>query len=233
MLTINHQSRLEKYKLPPKTFLSTMEIFRSVPDGALREIEQKMVEKKFKKHESIFLEGDPAESVWFIKEGHVKAVINSASGRCQTLCMVGPKSMFGACCCFGGGNYPCHTVAETDTTVVTFPMADFLNLMEKFSVISQAIVGQLSARLRQSKDMQTFDQETVEKRILHILINLTEQFGSTIPLTRREIAEMAGTTVESSIRTFSKLEDEGLVSGVRGKIILKNIQNLIDRMKEI
>ncbi len=216
-----------------KSFLSTLEIFRKIPSAQLAEIERKMVEKKYAKGESFFLEGDPAEHVWFIKEGHVKAVIHTANGRDLTLCMVGANNMFGTCCCFGGGSYPCHTMAETETTVVSLPMQEFLNLMEKYPEVSKAVVTQLSKRLRNSKDMQTFDQESVEKRILHILVNLVSEFGNTIPLTRREIAEMTGTTVETCIRTFSTLEKDGYVSSARGKITVKNVQDLVDRLAEL
>lgn len=216
-----------------KSFISTLEIFKKVPASQLSEIEKKMVERKFAKGESLFLEGDPAQFVWFVKEGHVKAVIHTANGRDLTLCMVGANSLFGTCCCFGGGEYPCHSVAETETVVVAFPMPDFLTLLDKNPEVSKAVVQHLSKRLRQSKDMQSFEQESVEKRILHILVNLVAEFGNTIPLTRREIAEMTGTTVETCIRTFSGLEKEGLVSSARGKITVKSVQDLIDRQEEL
>jgi CRP-like cAMP-binding protein len=215
-----------------KSFLSTLEVFKNVPLSQWPEVEKKMVEKRYQKGQTLFLEGDPADFVWFIKEGHVKAVIHSSNGKDLTLCMVGGGSMFGTCCCFGGGHHPCHTVAETDATVVTYPMPDFLTLLEKNPDLSKAVVTQLSQRLRQAKDMQTFDQEPVEKRILHVLVNLVAEFGNTIPLTRREIAEMTGTTVETCIRTFSALEKAGLVSGSRGKITIKDVQGLVGRMGE-
>ncbi len=215
-----------------KSFISTLEIFKKLPPSHVAEIEKNMVEKKYAKGESIFLEGDPAENVWFVKEGHVKAVIHSTNGRDQTLCMIGANNMFGTCCCFGGGKHPCNTVAETDTIVVSYPMRDFLDLLGRYPEMSKTIVGHLSARLRQSKEMQSFEQESVEKRILHVLVSLVSEFGNTIPLTRREIAEMAGTTVETCIRTFSALEKDGLVSSVRGKITVKNVQDLIDRQEE-
>lgn len=219
--------------MPVKSFLSTLEIFKKIPAAQVAEIEKKMTEKKYAKGESLFLEGDPAEWVWFVKEGHVKAVIHSTGGRDQTICMIGANNMFDTCCCFGGGEYPCNTVAETETTVVSLPMQDFLNLMDKYPEMSKAVVTQLSKRLRQAKDMQIFDQESVEKRILHILVNLVMEFGNTIPLTRREIAEMTGTTVETCIRTFSELEREGLVSSSRGKITVKSVQELIKRLGEL
>ncbi|HJT23595.1 MAG TPA: Crp/Fnr family transcriptional regulator [bacterium] len=219
--------------MTPKSFVSSLEIFKKLPSVVLAEVEKKMAEKKYAKGESLFLEGDPAENVWFVKEGHVKAVIHTAGGKDLTLCMMGVNNLFGTCCCFGGGRYPCHTVAETEVTVVSYPMQDFLSLMGKYPEMSKAVILQLSNRLRQSKDMQAFDKESVEKRILHILVNLVAEFGNTIPLTRREIAEMAGTTVETSIRTFSAFEKDGLVSSVRGKITVKNLQHLVDRQGKL
>jgi CRP/FNR family transcriptional regulator, nitrogen oxide reductase regulator len=220
------------FKSVPRGFLAMTDLFKDLPASALQSLEARMVEKKYAKNASIFLEGDAAESVWFVKEGHVKSVINTPNGRCQTLCMMGPKKMFGACCCLGGEKYPCHAVAETDATVVFLPMSDFTALLGRYPGISSALAAHLSRRLRESKDMQAFDQEPVEKRILHILLGLVEDFGNTIPLTRREIAEMAGTTVETSIRTFSRLEEEGLVSTGRGRIAVKDVRSLMARLEE-
>jgi CRP/FNR family transcriptional regulator, nitrogen oxide reductase regulator len=214
-----------------KSFISTLDVFKDLPADQLPAIEARMIERRFAKGETIFLEGDPAQHVWFIREGHIKAVIHSASGRDQTLCMMGTGNMFGTCCCFGGGMYPCHTIAETETTVVSLPLKDFLALLETYPSLSGAVVSQLSLRLRQAKHMQTLEQESVEKRVLHVLVNLVAEFGNTIPLTRREVAEMAGTTVETCIRTLSRLEADGLVSGARGKIVVRNPHDLTARIE--
>jgi CRP/FNR family transcriptional regulator len=99
--------------------------------------------------------------------------------------------------------------------------------------MSRSVVEMVSKRLRHSKGTQMFEQESVEKRVLHVLINMVEEFGMIIPMTRREIAELAGTTVETCIRTFSKFEEEGFVSTERGKITIVNQEALADRMDEI
>jgi len=232
MMTIN-KNKTTSLPTGSGGFLVTTEIFKGVPAEALREIEQRMIEKKYPKGSSLYLEGDRAQYAWFVKEGHVKAVIHTPNGRCQTLCMVGSKNMFGACCSLGDGAYPCNGIAETEVTVLSLPLVDLVSLMGRYPQISLAVAGHLSRRLRDSKETQTFEQESVEKRILHVLVNLVSEFGNTIPLTRREIAEMAGTTVETSIRTFSRLEEEGLVSTSRGRIMVKDGQKLRDRIEEI
>jgi len=231
MLTIA-KTRLNPMPGTGRSLVAFLEIFKNLPLSQQAEVEQKFMERRFKKGDSIFLDGDTADFVWFVKEGHVKAQACSPTGRCQTLCMVGPKGMFGSCCSLAGGQYPCHSIAETDVTVLCIPRSDFSTLLSRHPSVSLAIIGQLSKKLNDSKEIQTFEQETVEKRILHVLISLVEEFGNTIPLTRREIAEMAGTVVETCIRTFSKLEAAGLVTCTRGRILVRDVQKLIDRMEE-
>jgi CRP/FNR family transcriptional regulator, nitrogen oxide reductase regulator len=228
MLTIKPFPRISQTAPRPKGFVSTMDVFKKLPLSKLAEVERRMIEKKYARGSTIHLEGDPAEYVWFVKEGHVKAMIYTPNGRPLTLCMVGSGGMFGSCCCFGSAQHACQGVAETDTTVYALPMGDFLDLLAQFPVVSVAVVETVSKRLRHSKGTHTFEQESVEKRILNVLVNMVEEFGNTIPLTRREIAEMAGTTVETSIRTFSDLEKRGLVSTERGRITVKNV----DKLKE-
>jgi CRP/FNR family transcriptional regulator len=233
MLTSIKPNAVAVKSMMNRGFLATLEVFKAIPHEALADLERHMVEKHYAKHESILLEGDPAESIWFVKEGRVKASVTAPNGRCQALCMVGPRGLFGTCCCLGGGKVPCSSVAETEVVIVSLPMTDFRSLMARYPVVASALMGHISNRLRQSKDMQTFERESVEKRILHLMVNLVAEFGNTVPLTRREIAEMAGTTVETCIRTFLILESEGLVATSRGRITVRNVQSLIDRIEEI
>ena len=228
------QPRIVMPKSPkPVSFLGTIDIFQNLPHADLVKLESLMTEKKYKKNAPIYLEGDPAQSIWFIKDGRVKAVKHLPQGRDLTVCTMGKSNMFGTCCCFAAESYPCNSIAESDTTVVSMPMPEFLGWMAKYPEISKGLVSHLSKRLRQSKDMQSFDQESVEKRVLHVLANLIGEFGKTIPLTRRDIAEMAGTTVETCIRTFKNLEDEGLVETERGKITIKDFKAIIERQEAI
>ncbi|HVM31503.1 MAG TPA: Crp/Fnr family transcriptional regulator [bacterium] len=212
--------------------LASVEIFRKLPAAELAGLEKRMVEKKVPKHDSIFLDGDPAQFAWFVKEGHIKAITHASSGRCQALCMVGPGKMFGSCCSLGRGDYACQAIAETDATVVGLPLTDFLGLLGRYPALAAEVLAQVSQRLRHSKESQVFEQQSVEKRITRVLADLVSEFGNVIPLTKREVAEMAGTTVETCIRTFSRLEEEGLVATERGKITVRKPELLEERLDE-
>ena len=72
--------------------------------------------------------------------------------------------------------------------------------------------------------------ERVEQRIAHALLRLVNQSGRKteegieidFPLSREDVAEMTGTTLHTVSRLLSKWESEGLVTGGRQRIIVKD-----------
>jgi CRP-like cAMP-binding protein len=76
--------------------------------------------------------------------------------------------------------------------------------------------------------------EPVKERIASVLVRLYEKFGRELPFTHREIAQMAGTTTESCIRTLSQMKKNGWIRGRRSLVELKNlkpIERLLNGMR--
>lgn len=213
-------------------FLGTLDIFKGLTPVQLADVEQHMTERRFRKGEVLFHEGDPAHFVWFVKEGRVKAVKHMPGGRDLAVCAVGKGSLFGTCCCFASQMHPCNAEAEVETVVWRMPMADFSALMRKYPAIATGLVEHLSVKLRAAKKQQSLDQEPVERRLIHALLLLHSEFGDIIPLTRRQIAEMVGTTVETCIRTMKKLERLGYLRSERGKIYIRELAGLERNLEE-
>lgn len=211
------------------TPLSTLNLFQKVPPAGLMKIREQMVEKTYLKSETIFLEDEPANLVWFVKAGHVKEVHHSVNGRSRTICTVGPNGLFGVSA-FVGGNYGFHSIAETEVTVLSIPIYSLQGLMEKWPELAVAVLNHISKSLRKSKDVMRFAQETAEKRLLHVLVEMAGDYGNAIPLSRKEIAEMAGVAVETCIRTFKRLEGEGSLVLSRNRILVRDLDDLKERI---
>lgn len=212
--------------------LTALDLFQNIPQVALSEIEKYMVEKSYERLESIFLENDPAESIWFVGKGLVKEIYHTPDGEDQTVSMVGPNGMFGSSS-FEGASYGFHAVAETGVNAVALPIRDFQATMGKYAAVSKAVLAKFSALLRKAKDLHAFSQERVEKRLLHVILSLAEECGGTIPLIRKELAAMAGTSTETCIRIILRLEAAGLVSADRGKLTVKNSEKMKSRMDRL
>ncbi len=209
-----------------------LDFFRNISTAAQTDAEKQMVQARYVKQESIFFENDPARFVWFVQKGHVKEVNHSADGKDQTICMVGANGIFGVSA-FDGGEYGFHGVAETEVIVASFPIQDFQILMRRHPDLAAVVLSKITKLLRHSKDMQTFAHESAEKRLLYVLVNMAGEFGNTIPLTRKEMASLAGTSVETCIRIFSRLKDAGLIAFKQGKLTVNNAEHLKVRMEKI
>jgi len=68
--------------------------------------------------------------------------------------------------------------------------------------------------------------ERAAQRILNVLNMLCSKFGTTLSFTSEELADLAGTTTETTIRVMSQLKKSGLVSSSRGKICILDEANL-------
>ena len=91
-------------------------------------------------------------------------------------------------------------------------------------------------RLRQAFDMIShLSVGKVDQRVAAVLLMLSNSFGEdqkggiqlTVPLTRQDISEMAGTTVESTIRVMSKWQKQGLITTNNQYIFLQDPHKLL------
>jgi CRP/FNR family transcriptional regulator, nitrogen oxide reductase regulator len=84
--------------------------------------------------------------------------------------------------------------------------------------------------------------EKVERRVARVLLRMANTTGQrlhdgsvriTVPLTRQDIADMAGTVVETAIRTMSKFQKQGLIETRDGHIVLLQPHQLVAIAEEL
>jgi CRP/FNR family transcriptional regulator len=109
--------------------------------------------------------------------------------------------------------------------------------VDRFPNLMYCIALQLGDRMKSSYDsLKNIALERVEARIAALLLKLAGKVGVEskegllidMRLTKQDVADMVGTTVETSIRTFSKFKKQGLVSDADGKIIIKDKEGLAE-----
>lgn len=208
--------------------LKRSEIFRRLPANDRQRLVVASLEKTFSEGQTVFHEGKPSESVWFVIEGRVHLLHYLSDGRVQGTCVMTPGETF---CCLPAldrGTYPATAVAATKARILQIPTNLFHELMGKTPQFLQETLCVFSGRLRQVEAKGCLAHDPVERRIAQALLVLKKKFGDTIPLTRQEIAELAGTTVETVIRTTSRFQQEGWIRSSRGKIQLLEPERLAE-----
>lgn len=204
-------------------FLAQVNPFQALPSSELDRLVTLAKEKNYGKGETIYAEGDPADSVWILRDGRVQIFKYTSEGRPLAIESLGSKELFGTLCRLGGNGrtYPCTAVAATPCKAIRILDRTFLDFYNRYPAIVMGVCSLCSQRLNAIQGLSCLGQEPVEKRIANILLQLQKAHGNTLPFTKREVAELAGTTVETTIRTVSTFSKKGWVSSARGKIILK------------
>ena len=201
-------------------FLSSCPIFQSLSESERRHLEEAAEEKTFLSGKVIFREGERARTVWVVKRGWVRLVKQNGLPHPRTVFVLTSAEIFCGISAFDHTPYSATGIAATDSVLLQIPIEVFDEFLDHSTLFARQILRVCCDRIRHMAESFCFSQATVETRILHVLKHLQRDFGSTLPFTHREIAEMAGTTVETSIRTLSRLKKKGCVRSSRGKIVL-------------
>lgn len=197
--------------------------------------------ERFAKGDYIFLECDQPRSLYVLVKGEVKLLKQAEDGREMIVEMVYPGEIFGEEAVFDGQPYPLTAQALEDVEVLSISRADFFSFLRDNPDLALEIITELGSRLRQAQNtIRALAMERVEWRIARVLLMLARKAGVAgkegvsieLPLTRQDIADMAATTVETTIRVLSNLKKLGLVETGKGKIILRDRARLEEMVRE-
>ena len=173
----------------------------------------------------IFYQGDRCDRVWVLCEGQVKIVHEGEEGRETILEIISPGEPF------GGGvillpAHPATARAMTAAQTVSFPVEAYRRLLTDQPQVAHRLIQMLAGRLQSLMALTVLTGERVERRLAHILVKLADRAGRpdpegegtliTVPLSRQDLADMAGTTLETSIRTVSRFRSQGWLKTRRG-----------------
>lgn len=174
---------------------------------------------------TLFEQGGEPDAVFVVLSGRLNLHRDDCQGQCRTTCLVAPGDV---CCCvtvLDGGPYPATATAAVDSAVASIATGLFRELFRSQPAFISAVSRQIGRQLRrfQCDGVSTGEVRT---RITGKILAAADRLGSDVPLTRREIAELAGTTVETAIRETRLFEKAGWIALRRGHIRVLDTRSL-------
>jgi CRP-like cAMP-binding protein len=174
--------------------------------------------RRFQKGETIFHEGQPAERFDFVVAGRVK-IVKATGARDIILEILGPGEPVGAVAVFERRAFPATAVAMEDSTILSIPEREFFQLLETRSDMTRHILGGLTMRLMMMNKRLADMTGSVEVRAARLFVTLSERIGIRhdqgrfvpLALSRQELADLLGTTLETTIRLMSRWQKDNLV----------------------
>lgn len=193
--------------------------FQGLGSEELEAVRQCLREKSFSRGESLFLEGNACERVFFVRSGRVKMFRMSASGREQILEILKPGD---SCACNpGAAEWHCSSSAEAleDCTVWYLSREHYVRLVKDQAKLAHALNRLFAERLQCfSSLIEEVSLKDSRKRLVKFLLDMRTDSpkgpGGAIllPYTREELAQRLGMTRETVARQISELKRKRLIA---------------------
>jgi len=176
--------------------------------------------RSYDKGTLLFNEGDASDQLYTLVEGRVKVFKTTARGANVILEIFGPGDPVGAVAVYESRAYPASAVALEPTTCLQIPRQAFFQLLETHPSLVRGLLTGLTHRLVElTSRLSELSGGRVEARLARFFMKLATDMGQQRPeglfiplaLSRQELADMIGTTIETSIRIMSRWGKQDLV----------------------
>jgi CRP/FNR family transcriptional regulator len=193
--------------------------------------------KNYERGDFLWRAGDSADLLTIIVKGRVKIVTHGDTGD-TILELFEEGEPVGAIAVYNYMPYPASAVCMEPVVLLTLPRRDYFELLDRNPDFARAIIRELTKLVvAMARKLQEMRGQKVDARIAQLFLTLAERLGKEgkggieipIHLTRQEIADLVGTTVESAIRVLSRWGREKIVISGENRFLIPSR----DRLREI
>jgi CRP-like cAMP-binding protein len=176
--------------------------------------------RRYARGETLFAEGDPSACFVVVLSGRVKISKTTPSGQERLLEILGPGDPLGAVAVYDGRPYPANAMALAETVCLLTPSNVFLHLLETHPSLVRGLLSGLTLRMVElTNRLAELTGGRLEPRFARLFLKLADEHGRAdaegiridLPLSRQELADLCGTTIETTIRILSRWGKEGVV----------------------
>src|SRR4029453_12830315 len=204
-------------------------IFSRLSPEDRRKIAEVATVKQFSRGDVIFEQDTPSDALYAIASGRVKIYKMMPSGKDVILEVFGPGDPLGAVAVYIGRPFPASAAALEDTTCVVIPKQDFFRLLEQHpSLVRGLLLGFTTRLVELTNRLAELTGGRIDARFARLFVKLADQMGRSerggtyipLSLSRQELADMTGTTIETCIRIMGRWGKENMVHTEKGGLVV-------------
>lgn len=215
---------------PSAEILSQIPLFRRViPEDRARLASVSHI-RHYERGDVVFEEGDPPDFFFVVMTGRIKVFKRAPSGHERILEIFSQGGLLGAVAAYETRPFPAAAAAIEPSTCLLTPRPEFFALLEERPTLVRGLLGSLSIRLMElTARLAELTGGRVESRFARLFLKLGDQMGRPdrgglflpMVLSRQELADLTGTTIETCIRIMSRWsKDNVLLTERDGFVIL-------------
>ena len=211
--------------------ITEIPLFNGLPREQVDKIGNIVVDKRYRKGQTLFSEGSKANGFYIIISGKIKVFKVSLDGKEQILHIFAKGEFFGEVPMFAGGNYPAHAETLEASRVLFIPRNAFIELLHGEPSLALNMLGILCQRLRRFTHLiEDLSLKEVPGRLAAYFLYLSnpEKGSDTFELdiTKAQLASFLGTIPETLSRILSRMSQQQFIQVEGRKIRLLDRQAL-------
>jgi CRP/FNR family transcriptional regulator len=220
--------------------LRSSTLYRNLSGEDQKRLAAVSLAKFYEKGDTIFREGDPPDFLVTIASGRVKVVKLIPSGKEIILEIFGAGDPVGAVVAYEGRPYPASAVAIEPVQCILVRRSEFFALFERHPTFVRGFLTGMAQRIVElTRRIPEVAGGRVEIRFARLFLKLADRMGEArgaarfIPmaLSRQELADLTGTTIETCIRIMSRWGKEGVVTTEREGFVVSD-RSVLERLVE-
>jgi CRP-like cAMP-binding protein/CheY-like chemotaxis protein len=232
------ESRLKRSEIVKKDFSKNIEGLNEFLSSAktfedLKKLSEKNDLRTYKKKDDIYNEGGYPKGIYFINKGKAKTFRSNEQGKEFITGLYKEGDFFGYTALLDEGQYNDSATALEDCELCIISKEDFYSLIYKNAEVSRRFIKLISDNLQEKEEqLVKLAYNSVRKRVAEALATLNNRYKKegdakfSMNISREDLANLAGTATETTIRTLSEFKDEGLVDVKGSSITILNIDKL-------
>lgn len=216
--------------------LRQLPFFKGLPDQTITEINPLFREQGYETDETIYFTGDLAVRLYIVVAGKVKLLRHAPTGQEVLIDLLIPGDFFGSLPMLGENIYPDTAQAHTTCCALTITSKEFQKILQQYPQVSLVLLEIVSQKLREAREViHQISASPVESRLAATLLKLAAKLGEDhdgelliqLPLSRQDLADMTGATVETVSRIMSQFRKQKLIRSGRGWVAISNRDKLV------
>lgn len=224
-------SNLRPHGVPDARAIADIALLDALPADVLDEAAAAARVRRLARDARIFDQGERAGRAHALLSGCVRISQTGSDGEEILVRLIGPGEIFGCVPILTDGLYPADATVMADSVEVSWDPADLLALMQRHSVVALNMVAVLGKRLGEAQErLRELATQSADRRVARTLLRLMNQAGRRtkdgirieFPLRRKDIADIAGTTLHTASRILASWERRGLLVSQSQHLILSS-----------
>lgn len=210
-------------------------LFLALDTEAAAALRASLKERSIAKGETLFIEGEPGDSMFLVIDGKLKLGQTSKDGRESLLAVLGPGEMCGELSLFDPGPRTSTATALTDAVVLSLGQEQLKPWLTGRPELAAALLQALARRLRRTNEaMADLVFSDVPGRVAKALMDLGEKFGEVTAegllvshdMTQEELAQLVGASRETVNKALADFSQRGWIRLESRQVLILDVERL-------